>query len=304
MYKKAITGRAVVTPSPSVEAPKPKEFGGKWDAKELDNFIWHMERYFEGASILDEKAKRRKHNDIEKGLCTIDTWDVYKKEIKRQFYPENVTYEARKKLRELKHKSSISDYGYSAKAAPLMDLLKKGKTWEWSKRCQTAFKGLKETMTKEPVLALLDHTKVFELQTDASDFAIGGVLMQEGHLIAFESRKLNDTERRYTVQEKEITAVVHCLCTWRHYLLGSRFLIKTDNIATSYFQSQRKLSPKQARWQDFLAEFDYVMSLTPLALEGDYKEKSPLTAQVARSWNEQADVARSYLDKVWRKMKK
>ncbi|KAK3011969.1 hypothetical protein RJ639_012551 [Escallonia herrerae] len=85
-----------------------------------------MEHYFEGASITDEKAKvrtatlylidtatlwwRRKHNDIEKGLCTIDTWNVFKKEIKRQFYPENVTYEARKKLRELKHKSSINDY--------------------------------------------------------------------------------------------------------------------------------------------------------------------------------------------------
>ncbi|KAK3042183.1 hypothetical protein RJ639_001303 [Escallonia herrerae] len=114
--------------------------------------------------------------------------------------------------------------------------------------------------------------------------------MQEGHPTAFESRKLNDTKRRYTVQEKEMTVVVHCLRTWRHYLLGSRFLIKTDNIATSYFQSQRKLSPKQARWQDFLAEFDY--------------GRSPLAAQVARSWNEQADVARSYLDKAGRKMKK
>ncbi|KAK3035993.1 hypothetical protein RJ639_031166 [Escallonia herrerae] len=126
MCKRAIAGGAVVTHSPRVDAPKPKEFGGKRDAKELDNFIWHMERYFEGASITDEKAKvrtatlyltdtatlwwRRKHNDIEKGLCTIDTWDVFKKEIKRQFYPENVTYEARKKLRELKHKSSIHDY--------------------------------------------------------------------------------------------------------------------------------------------------------------------------------------------------
>ncbi|KAK3001549.1 hypothetical protein RJ639_011138 [Escallonia herrerae] len=121
MCKRAIAGGAVVTHSPRVDKPKSKEFGSKWDAKELDNFIWHMERYFEGASITDEKAVRtatlyltdtailwwrRKHNDIDKGLCTIDTWDVFKKEIKRQFYPENVTYEARKKLKELKHKSN------------------------------------------------------------------------------------------------------------------------------------------------------------------------------------------------------
>ncbi|KAK3027658.1 hypothetical protein RJ639_040621 [Escallonia herrerae] len=135
MCKRAIAGGAVVTHSPRVDAPKPKEFGGKRDAKELDNFIWHMERYFEGASITDEKAKvrtatlyltdtatlwwRRKHNDIEKGLCTIDTWDVFKKEIKRQFYPENVTYEARKELRELKHKSTSPADCTSEEAARL-----------------------------------------------------------------------------------------------------------------------------------------------------------------------------------------
>ncbi|KAH9688170.1 Endonuclease [Citrus sinensis] len=95
------------------------------------------------------------------------------------------------------------------------------------------------------------------------DFAIGGVLMQESHPIAFESRKLNDTERRYTVQEKEMTAIIHCLRVWRHYLLGSYFTIMTDNVATSYFQTQKKLSPKQARWQDFLAEFDYRLEYKP-----------------------------------------
>ncbi|KAL5835882.1 hypothetical protein ACOSQ3_015434 [Xanthoceras sorbifolium] len=87
--------------------------------------------------------------------------------------------------------------------------------------------------------------------------------MQDGHPIAFESRKLNDTERRYTVQEKEMTAVVHCLRTWRHYLLGSHFVIRIDNVATSYLQTQKKLSPKQARWQDFLAEFDYALEYKP-----------------------------------------
>lgn len=84
--------------------------------------------------------------------------------------------------------------------------------------------------------------------------------MQEGHPIAFESRKLSDTERRYTVQEK---AIIHCLRVWRHYLLGATFVIMTDNVATSYFQTQKKLSPKQARWQDFLAEFDYQLEYKP-----------------------------------------
>lgn len=65
------------------------------------------------------------------------------------------------------------------------------------------------------------------VQTDASDFAIGGVLMQEGHPISYESRKLNDTERRYTIQDKEMTAGVHCLRTWRHYLLGANQVLSS-----------------------------------------------------------------------------
>ncbi|KAH9720957.1 Endonuclease [Citrus sinensis] len=60
-----------------------------------------------------------------------------------------------------------------------------------------------------------------------------------------------------------MTAIVHCLRVWRHYLLGSHFVILTDNVATSYFQTQKKLSPKQARWQDFLAEFDYRLEYKP-----------------------------------------
>ena len=67
-------------------------------------------------------------------------------------------------------------------------------------------------------MALPDHTNVFKIQTDASDFAIGGILMQDRHLIIFESRKLNDIERHYMVQEKEMIAIVHCLRTWKHYL--------------------------------------------------------------------------------------
>lgn len=149
--------------------------------------------------------------------------------------------------------------GYSSKASPLNDILKQNKPWVWDEKCKRAFKTLKEAVVKEPELALPDHTKAYEVHTDASDYAVGEVLMQEEHPIAFESRKLNDTERRHTVKEKKMTAVVHSLRTWRHYLLGSKFTVKTDNVATSYFLKQKKLTPKQIMWQDFLAEFDYVM---------------------------------------------
>ena len=62
-----------------------------------------------------------------------------------------------------------------------------------------------------PVLGLPDFEKPFKIHTDASDRAIGGVLVQEGHPIAFESRKLSDAEQNYLTHEKEMTAVVHYL---------------------------------------------------------------------------------------------
>ncbi|KAK3001511.1 hypothetical protein RJ639_021358 [Escallonia herrerae] len=104
---------------------------------------------------------------------------------------------------------------------------------------------------EKPNLLLLDYTKPYEVHTDASDFAIGGVLMQE-HPIMYKNQKLNDMERRYNVQDKDMTWVMHYLRVRRHYLLGSKFLMNTDNVATSNFQTLKKFSPKQARWKTSL----------------------------------------------------
>ena len=100
-----------------------------------------------------------------------------------------------------------------------------------------AFEGLKEAISTEPVLRLPDLDLPFEVQTDASDRALGGVLVQEGHPVAFESRKLNNAEQRYSTHEKEMTVVVHCLQQWRHYLLGSIFTVVTDNVANTFFKT-------------------------------------------------------------------
>ena len=105
--------------------PKPKEFKGVRDAKKDENFLWQMEPYAESMNLANDTDKVhttslfltdnamlwwcRKHANIEKGLYTITTWEDFKKELKKQFYPENVVYEARKKLRELKHKTTIVD---------------------------------------------------------------------------------------------------------------------------------------------------------------------------------------------------
>ncbi|XP_070010422.1 uncharacterized mitochondrial protein AtMg00860-like [Nicotiana sylvestris] len=90
-------------------------------------------------------------------------------------------WEAPMKVTELRYVFGLANYyqrfilGYSAIVAPLTDLLKKDHSWEWTDLCRGASEGLKSAITEESVLALLNFSKVFEIHTDASDFAIRGV---------------------------------------------------------------------------------------------------------------------------------
>ncbi|RVW97945.1 hypothetical protein CK203_021190 [Vitis vinifera] len=127
IYKAAGSAWVMATQEASrVEVLKPHGLSGKRDAKELDNFLWHMERYFEAIALADEAAKvriailyltdtttlwwRQRFADMEKDICTIETWEDFKRGIKRQFYPEDVAYLTRKNMRRLKHTGSIRDY--------------------------------------------------------------------------------------------------------------------------------------------------------------------------------------------------
>ena len=82
---------------------------------------------------------------------------------------------------------------------------------------------------KEPLLGLPDLKKPFEVHCDACGDSIGTVLSQEGHPIAYESRRLNVHERNLGVYEKELISVVHALSSWTNYLLGIAFVIYTDH---------------------------------------------------------------------------
>ena len=91
---------------------------------------------------------------------------------------------------------------YSKVAAPLAELLKKNKLWKWYEKFQEAFDELKCRLATALMLRFPDFENEFKVQTNASNFTIEGVLMQEGHQVGFESRKLQDQERRYSVHEK------------------------------------------------------------------------------------------------------
>jgi hypothetical protein len=99
-------------------------------------------------------------------------------------------------------------------ATPFTNLLKKSAvTYDWEEACDEAFGTLKGILVKAPVLKLPNFDKDFEIHSDAFDFAIGGVIVQDGRPVAFESKKLSETERRWPTHEKEMWAVIHCLKT-------------------------------------------------------------------------------------------
>ncbi len=99
---------------------------------------------------------------------------------------------------------------------------------------------------KAPVLKLPDFDKDFEIHSDAFNFAIGEVLMQDGRLVAFESKTLSKMEQRWPTHEKEMWVVIHCLKTWGHYIGSKDVVVWTDNIIFKYFATQPKLSSKQS----------------------------------------------------------
>ena len=88
-------------------------------------------------------------------------------------------------------------------------------------------------------------------------------LLQEGHAIAYESRRLNNDEKTLGIYEKELLAVLHALSVWKHYLLGTPFILRMDHQSLKYFMTQTKLSEKQMRWANFLSQFHFHIAHIP-----------------------------------------
>jgi hypothetical protein len=104
--------------------------------------------------------------------------------------------------------------GYSNIAWPLTDLTKVKTNFVWTDQCEKAFVEIKKALVSAPVLTLFDRTKPIEVVCDASKKAIGAVLLQEGHPVAYESRKLSPAETRYDTGNREMLAVVHALTVY------------------------------------------------------------------------------------------
>ncbi|KAF7810715.1 Retrovirus-related Pol polyprotein from transposon 17.6 [Senna tora] len=128
---------------------------------------------------------------------------------------------------------------------------------------QKAFESLKTAMTTVPVLVMPDFKQPFELETDASGTGIGAVLMQNRRPIAYFSQLLSPRARQNSVYVRELMAIVLAVKKWRHYLLGHRFIIRTDQKALKYLFEQRILDPDQQKWVSKLMGYNFEIQYKP-----------------------------------------
>ena len=136
--------------------------------------------------------------------------------------------------------------------APLTQLLGKGKKFKWGKEHQQAFEEIKSAISKETLLAFPDFSKEFHIYVDASDYQLGGVIMQEGKPLAFYSRKMSDAQRGYTTGERELLSVVETIKEFKNILLGQKLIVHTDHKNILY---ANLASDRIARWRLLLEEY-------------------------------------------------
>ncbi|KAG1168581.1 hypothetical protein G6F71_009002 [Rhizopus microsporus] len=153
---------------------------------------------------------------------------------------------------------------YATMAEPLTKLLKKSEPFVWNDEQQIAFEYLKWSLSAPRVLAYPDREKIQILTTDASTRGIGAILSQsrdgssnEERVIAYASRTLRNGEKNYSVTHLEALALFWGVNYFRHYLLGRRFILRTDHSALTYIIKPVKQTAKLTRWASSLMEYDF-----------------------------------------------
>lgn len=160
--------------------------------------------------------------------------------------------------------------GFSTIARPLNDLLKKTATWCWESPQQDAYQKLKDLLLADAFLLHPDNEKQFILETDASAFVWGAVLSQQDEEgkwrpVGCISKGFADAETRYDTHDRELLSIIRAFEAFRHWLMGTKFpiIVLNDHNNLQYFKTKQKLSGRQARWMQFLTNFNYQLRYRP-----------------------------------------
>lgn len=184
---------------------------------------------------------------------------------------------------------------YSHVAKPLTRLLKKDQPFIWTDLAQDAFDKLKDILAREVTLAFPDFSQTFYITTDASDYAIGGVISQ-GDLpndrpICFFSRTLNEAQKRYSTTHKELLAMVESVREFRPYVWGRFFVMITDHKALCYLFNMKDCGSRLFRQKIELLDYNFKVIHRPGHLNtvaDALSRMEPLSAEESAEINEKS----------------
>jgi len=169
---------------------------------------------------------------------------------------------------------------FAERTKQMRKLLQKDAEFKWSEKQEKEMKDLKTTLCSKPILGHPDFTKSakpFILYVDSSKIGIGAVIAQpqivehEGEnkeievVIAYGSRTLTSGEQHYSAYKKELLGMVYAINHFRYYLFGKKFVVKTDHRALEWLLKTKTATAPSLlyRWQDILAEYDFVIEYVP-----------------------------------------
>ena len=155
-------------------------------------------------------------------------------------------------------------------ASPLTTLTKKDQPFQLTATEESAFQAIKKTFSTAPVLQHFDPDKKCTVETDASDYVTAAVLPQPDHEsilrpVAFMSCQHLPAECNYEIYDKELMAIVRAFEEWQPELEGSPKPINVifNHKNLEYFMFSKQLSRRQARWSEFLSQFNFKISYKP-----------------------------------------
>ena len=161
-------------------------------------------------------------------------------------------------------------FNYSDIVIPLTRLTQKDILWKFDSSYINAFNSLKKAFTFTPILTYWIPNTQLIVETDTSDYALAAILSivnkdNEVHPVAFHSHTFTAVELNYNIHDKELLAIFKAFKIWQYYLEGPAYPINivTDYKNLEYFSTTKVLTWRQARWSEYLSQFNFIIRFHP-----------------------------------------
>ena len=184
---------------------------------------------------------------------------------------------------------------FATLAAPLFQLEEKGRNFVWSNNCQKSFDTLKQALCEAPVLAFPRFDLPFVLDTDASTTGVAAVLSQvqdgEERPIAYAAKALTKSQRKWAPTKIEMYALVFGTEAFYPYLISKQFVARLDHRSLVWLQTFKQPKPQEARWVEYLQQFDMKIEHRPgrLHANADGLSRRPWPATQVADMPEEAE---------------